>query len=111
LNVISIRLEDDLLKRIQSNLYLTNIRNRNEFIKKSIEFYCVYLQLDGEPDVFSKIVGNIVEGKISYLSNCLEKNRKKDLEHLLKNQAKILNEISKINTKLIDMIVVDDGLE
>ena len=92
----SIRVEDDLLKRMDTTLPLAEARSRNDYIKKAIQFYTVYLQLDGDPDVFSKVVGDIVEAKMNFVIGKTEAHHKQDIDKLARNQFKIATELAKL---------------
>ena len=95
-STFSIRVDNELLKRMDATLLLAEARSRNDYIKKAIQFYTVYLQLDGDPDVFSKVVGDIVEAKMNFVVKSTEADRKQDVEKLARNQFKIATELAKI---------------
>ena len=100
--VVSLRLETRMLNFIDATLPLAGAKNRNEYFRKAIQFYNVYLQLDGDPDAFSKILGDIVEARMKLIATQAETQRQKDVEQLARNQFKIATELSKIALIMID---------
>jgi len=102
----SIRVDADLLKRIDAALPLTQARSRNDYIRKAIQFYNVYLQLDNSPDVLSKIIGDTVEAKMNFVVSKTESQRKQDVEKLARNQFKIATELAKIALVMVDNLNV-----
>ena len=101
----SVTLPKDLIERMEAAYPLSNSRSRNDFIKKAIQFYNVYLQLDGEADVFADIVGSTVKAELAGASIQNEAQRKKDVEQLARNQFKIATELSKI------ALIISDNLK
>ena len=99
---ITIRMPVSLMKNLDASLLLANARSRNEYINKAVQFYNVYLQLNGEPDAFSKIVGDIVEMKMNYVVAKAEANHKQNMERLSRNQFKIATELAKIALIMMD---------
>jgi hypothetical protein len=95
-NSISARMNEVTIKNMDASLSLANVKSRSEYISKAVQFYNVYLQLNGEPDVFTKIVGNIVEAKMDFVISNAEEKRNNDIEKLSRNQFKIGVEIAKI---------------
>ena len=106
-SVLSVRLEDSLLSNLDSNLGLANCRSRNEYIKKAVQFYNVYIQISSSPDVFSKILGTIVEAKLKYTTEQLNIIHKNSTDRLARNQFKIAVELSKINLLLAHALEID----
>ena len=102
----SIRVDIDLLKRMDATMPLADARSRNDYIKKAIQFYNVYLQLDGDPGVFSKAVGDIVEAKMNFVVGKTEAHRKEDVEKLARNQFKMATELAKIALIIADNLNV-----
>jgi len=92
----SIRIDTELLKRIDAALPLSEARSRNDYIKKAIQFYNVYLQLNGEVELFSGIVGSTVEAKINEAVFKTEAQHKEAVERLARNQFKIAIELAKL---------------
>ena len=109
---ISFRLETDLVERIDANMPVIDARSRNDFVSKAIKFYNVYLQLDGEPDIFTKIVATLVEQKIKLEMLRLECKWESDVERLARNQFKVAVELSKLSRLFADQLEIEvDKLE
>jgi len=102
----SITLPGTTITRMETLFPLAGARSRNDYIKKAIQFYNVYLQLDGDPDVFTKILGDIVEAKMKLIANQAETQRRKDVEQLARNQFKIATELAKIALIMVDNLNV-----
>jgi len=107
-SVISVRIDNSLLKRVDASLPLAGARSRNDFVNKAIQFYNVYLQLEGEPDVFSKIVGNIVESKMNYVVSQTEIDRKNDVDRLARNLFKTATELAKLGFIIGDNLKIPE---
>ena len=99
---LSLRVDDDLLNRIDTTFSLAGARSRNDYIKKAIMFYSVYLQLDNDANEYSKIIGDIVEAKMRFAIGNTETQRKQDIEKLARNQFKIATELAKLALIIAD---------
>ena len=102
--LISLRMSTDLLERIDASIALANAKSRSDYVNKAVQFYNVYLQLNGEADVFADIVGSTVESKINESVFKSESQRQKDVEQLARNQFKIATELAKIS------LIIGDNL-
>lgn len=102
---LNVRLEKNLLGRLDASLPLANAKSRNEYILKAIQFYNVYLQMEGDPDIFSKVVGDIVAAKITHAINKESVKRADDTERIARNQFKVATELAKL------CIIISNSIE
>lgn len=106
--VISLRIDNTLLKCVDGSLPLAEAKSRNDFIKKAIQFYNAYLQLESDPGIYSKVIGDMVESKMNIVVSRTEAQHLKDVEQLARNQFKIATELAKIALVIGDNLNIPD---
>jgi len=102
----NVRMDNDLIERIDAGLSMGDARSRNDYINKSVQFYNAYMQLEGGQDEFSKILGDIVEDRMKMVVSELEVQREKDVTRLARNQFKIATELAKVGIIMADNLNV-----
>jgi hypothetical protein len=105
---ISIRMKESLVKTMEASFNLANVKSRSEYISKAVQFYNAYLLLDGNSDVFSEVIGNVVKTKIDFAISNSEESRKKDNERIKENQFKLATQIAKINYIIADNLEIPE---
>lgn len=99
-------METDLIERMDASFPLADARSRSDYINKAVKFYNAYLQLNGEVDVFSEIIGNTVEARMTDVAFKSEAQRIKDVEQLARNQFKLATELAKIAFIMCDNLKI-----
>ena len=71
----SMWLNEDTIKECDSNLAISECRNRSEYITKAIEFYNGFLHAKNNTSYLTSVITSTVEGIIANTENRLARNQ------------------------------------